>query len=145
MLLNTCERKWLLGHCTYTWQYPCLPAIAEPVIVFSCHLSLRVLSSDKAAATGATSSGAAVDIGVVRYNAKDILPANIQAKPEEGEVTQKLIPTLSDAEIEEVRYYGAIVKCQNLSFFRKETSLHRWKESLFSWWNYSQSCISFSN
>ena len=49
-----------------------------------------------------------MDIGVVRYNAKDILPANIQAKPEEGEVTQKLIPTLSDAEIEEVRYYGAL-------------------------------------
>lgn len=102
-----------------------LPAIAEPVIVFSCHLSLRVLSSDKVSATGATSSGAAVDIGVVRYNAKDILPANIQAKPEEGEVTQKLIPTLSDAEIEEVRYYGAIVKGQIFFFFRKETSLHR--------------------
>ena len=58
-----------------------------------------------------------MDIGVVRYNAKDILPANIQAKPEEGEVTQKLIPTLSDAEIEEVRYYGVIVKCQNFFFF----------------------------
>lgn len=83
----------------------------------TCDLSLRVLSSDKAAATGATSSGAAVDIGVVRYNAKDILPANIQAKPEEGEVTQKLIPTLSDAEIEEVRYYGAITKGQNFFFF----------------------------
>ena len=102
-----------------------LPAIAEPVIVFSCHLSLRVLSSDKVSATGATSSGAAVDIGVVRYNAKDILPANIQAKPEEGEVTQKLIPTLSDAEIEEVRYFGAFVKGQIFFFFRKETSLHR--------------------
>lgn len=62
-----------------------------------------------------------MDIGVVRYNAKDILPANIQAKPEEGEVTQKLIPTLSDAEIEEVRYYGAIVKGQiSLFFFRKK-------------------------
>ena len=24
MLLNTCERKWLLGHCTYTRQKPCL-------------------------------------------------------------------------------------------------------------------------
>ena len=58
-----------------------------------------------------------MDIGVVRYNAKDILPANIQAKPEEGEVTQKLIPTLSDAEIEEVRYYGVIFKCQNFFFF----------------------------
>lgn len=62
-----------------------------------------------------------MDIGVVRYNAKDILPANIQAKPEEGEVTQKLIPTLSDAEIEEVRYYGAIVKGQiSFFFFRKK-------------------------
>ena len=47
-------------------------------------------------------SGSTVDVGVVRYNAKEILPANIQAKPEEGEVIQKLIPTLSDAEIEEV-------------------------------------------
>lgn len=144
MLLISCERKWLLGHCTYTWQKPCLQ-LRNLSFFFSCHLSLRVLSSDKAAATGATSSGAAVDIGVVRYNAKDILPANIQAKPEEGEVTQKLIPTLSDAEIEEVRYYGVILKCQNFSFFWKEKSLHRWKESLFSWWNYSQSCISFSN
>ena len=62
-----------------------------------------------------------MDIGVVRYNAKDILPANIQAKPEEGEVTQKLIPTLSDAEIEEVRYYGVIVKGQiSFFFFRKK-------------------------
>lgn len=94
-----------------------LPALAEPVIVFYCHFSLRVLSSDKAPATGAASSGAAVDIGVVRYNAKDILPANIQAKPEEGEVTQKLIPTLSDAEIEEVRYYGATVQRSKLFFF----------------------------
>lgn len=56
-----------------------------------------------------------MDIGVVRYNAKDILPANIKAKPEEGEVTQKLIPTLSDAEIEEVRYYGAIFSEGNKS------------------------------
>ena len=47
-------------------------------------------------------AGATVDIGVVRYTAKEILPADVQAKPEEGEVTQKLIPTLSDAEIEEV-------------------------------------------
>ena len=118
MLLITCERKWLLGHCTYTHPAITLPAVAEHDFVFSCHLSLRVLTSDKAAATGATSSGAAVDIGVVRYNAKDILPANIQAKPEEGEVTQKLIPTLSDAEIEEVRYYGVILKGQNFFFFR---------------------------
>lgn len=49
-------------------------------------------------------SGSAVDLGVVRYNAKEILLANAQAKPEEGEVTQKLIPTLSDAEIEEVSH-----------------------------------------
>ncbi|XP_073246845.1 zinc finger ZZ-type and EF-hand domain-containing protein 1-like isoform X1 [Porites lutea] len=73
-----------------------------------------VLSSDKVSATGATSSGAAVDIGVVRYNAKDILPANIQAKPEEGEVTQKLIPTLSDAEIEETREKQARTKSAEL-------------------------------
>ena len=90
----------------------------------TCHLSLRVLSSDKAAATGATSSGTAVDIGVVRYNAKDILPANIQAKPEEGEVTQKLIPTLSDAEIEEVRCYGAIFSEGNKSLPLKRVFIH---------------------
>lgn len=42
------------------------------------------------------------DVGVVSSNAKEILPTSIQAKPEEGELTQKLIPTLSDAEIEEV-------------------------------------------
>lgn len=42
------------------------------------------------------------DVGVVPSNAKEILPTSIQAKPEEGELTQKLIPTLSDAEIEEV-------------------------------------------
>ncbi|XP_068674922.1 zinc finger ZZ-type and EF-hand domain-containing protein 1-like [Montipora foliosa] len=58
--------------------------------------------------------GAVVDVGVVRYNSKAILPTNVQAKPEEGEVTQKLIPTLSDAEIEETREKQARVKSAEL-------------------------------
>ena len=62
----------------------------------------REASSPKVAVS-VPASGSAVDVGVVRYNSKEILPADVQAKPEEGEVTQKLIPTLSDAEIEEVR------------------------------------------
>ena len=43
-----------------------------------------------------------VDVGVVRYSTNEILPQKVQAKPEESEVPQKLIPSLSDAEIEEV-------------------------------------------
>ena len=43
-----------------------------------------------------------VDVGVVRYTANDILPQNVQAKSEESEMAQKLIPSLSDVEIEEV-------------------------------------------
>ena len=49
-----------------------------------------------------TPPGPVVDVGVVRYTTNEILPHNIQAKPEESEVVQKLIPCLSDAEIEEV-------------------------------------------
>ena len=62
--------------------------------------------------------GAVVDVGVVRYNAKEILPTNVQAKPEEGEVTQKLIPTLSDAEIEEVGLTAIFIILRNLTFKR---------------------------
>ena len=43
-----------------------------------------------------------VDVGVVRYTTNEILPQKAQAKQEESEVAQKLIPSLSDAEIEEV-------------------------------------------
>jgi len=62
-------------------------------------------------------SGPTVDIGVVRYTAKEILPANVQAKPEEGEVAQKLIPTLSDAEIEEVRIFRFHFQIEGKSLF----------------------------
>ena len=44
----------------------------------------------------------AVDVGVVRYTTNEILPRKVQAKAEDSEVAQKLIPSLSDAEIEEV-------------------------------------------
>lgn len=71
-----------------------------------------VVSADKP--VDSAPSGAAVDIGVVRYTAKEILPANVQAKPEEGEVAQKLIPTLSDAEIEETREKQARTKSAEL-------------------------------
>ena len=71
----------------------------------------RVVSADKP--VDSAPSGAAVDIGVVRYTAKEILPANVQAKPEEGEVAQKLIPTLSDAEIEEVNLVNYTVNGLN--------------------------------
>ena len=50
-----------------------------------------------------------VDVGVVRYTTNEILPQKVQAKPEETEVAQKLIPSLSDAEIEEVRMYGVFL------------------------------------
>ena len=62
-------------------------------------------------------SSPTVDIGVVRYTAKEILPANVQAKPEEGEVAQKLIPTLSDAEIEEVRIFRFHFQIEGKSLF----------------------------
>lgn len=46
--------------------------------------------------------GPVVDVGVVRYTTSEILPKNVQAKAEQSEASQKLIPSLSDAEIEEV-------------------------------------------
>lgn len=68
------------------------------------------------------------DVGVVSSNAKEILPTSIQAKPEEGELTQKLIPTLSDAEIEESREKQARTKSAEL--LRKELDNEQNKGSI---------------
>lgn len=63
-------------------------------------------SAPELVAGGVSVAGAvSEDVDVAPSNAKEILPSSIQAKPEEGELTQKLIPTLSDAEIEEVGNY----------------------------------------
>ncbi|XP_078346247.1 zinc finger ZZ-type and EF-hand domain-containing protein 1-like isoform X2 [Oculina patagonica] len=56
----------------------------------------------------------AVDVGVVRYTTNEILPQNVQAKQEESEMAQKLIPSLSDAEIEETREKQARTKSAEL-------------------------------
>lgn len=43
-----------------------------------------------------------MDVGVVRYSAKELKPWTVEAKPEQEDMAQKLIPTMSDAEIAEV-------------------------------------------
>lgn len=43
-----------------------------------------------------------MDVGVVRYSAKELKPSTVEAKPEQEDMAQKLIPTMSDAEIAEV-------------------------------------------
>ena len=70
------------------------------VIFFLSHFCL-FLSREAVAVSKPTCP--VVDVGVVRYTTNEILPQKVQAKPEETEVAQKLIPSLSDAEIEEVR------------------------------------------
>ena len=45
---------------------------------------------------------AALDLGVVRYHPDDLKPNMSEAKVEDAEMVQKLIPTLSEIEIEEV-------------------------------------------
>ena len=68
--------------------------------IFSFLISLLFLSREPVVASKPTCP--VVDVGVVRYTTNEILPQKVQAKPEETEVAQKLIPSLSDAEIEEV-------------------------------------------
>ncbi|XP_027043421.1 zinc finger ZZ-type and EF-hand domain-containing protein 1-like isoform X1 [Pocillopora damicornis] len=58
--------------------------------------------------------GPVVDVGVVRYTTSEILPKNVQAKAEQSEAAQKLIPSLSDAEIEETREKQARTKSAEL-------------------------------
>lgn len=43
-----------------------------------------------------------IDVGVVRYSNKDSNPKAVEAKPEQEDVAQKLIPTMSDSELAEV-------------------------------------------
>ena len=71
------------------------------VIFFLSHFCLFL--SREAVAVSSKPTCPVVDVGVVRYTTNEILPQKVQAKPEETEVAQKLIPSLSDAEIEEVR------------------------------------------
>ena len=44
-----------------------------------------------------------IDVGVIRYANKESKPKAVEAKPEQEDVAQKLIPTISDAEMAEVR------------------------------------------
>ena len=80
------------------WYLSCL----EDSLVTFGERSFRESAPEQVAADVSVAGAVLEDVGVVPSNAKEILPTSIQAKPEEGELTQKLIPTLSDAEIEEV-------------------------------------------
>lgn len=46
---------------------------------------------------------AILDIGVVRWTPKDIQAQMVEAKPEHNDIGQKLMPSISEAEIAEVR------------------------------------------
>lgn len=76
--------------------------LARFALIFVGECPFRESASEQVAAELSVPGAALDDVGVVPSNAKEILPTSIQAKPEEGELTQKLIPSLSDAEIEEV-------------------------------------------
>ena len=89
-----CERRRISG--CHSRKYVCVRRL-----YFSSLISVLFLSREAVAVS--KPSCPVVDVGVVRYTTNEILPQKVQAKPEETEVAQKLIPSLSDAEIEEVR------------------------------------------
>ena len=72
------------------------------MLLFNFPLQFLFLFLSREAVPVAKPTCPVVDVGVVRYTTNEILPRKVQAKPEESEVSQKLIPSLSDAEIEEV-------------------------------------------
>ncbi|XP_031567894.1 zinc finger ZZ-type and EF-hand domain-containing protein 1-like [Actinia tenebrosa] len=55
-----------------------------------------------------------IDVGVVRYSAKELKNWTVEAKPEQEDMAQKLIPTMSDAEIAETRQKQARTKSAEL-------------------------------
>ncbi|KAK3717323.1 hypothetical protein QZH41_011553, partial [Actinostola sp. cb2023] len=55
-----------------------------------------------------------IDVGVVRYANKDNKPKTVEAKQEQEDVAQKLIPTMSDAEMAETRQKQARTKSAEL-------------------------------
>ena len=84
------------------WKKNCYLSCLEDSHVIFGERSFRESAPEQVSADVSVAGAVLEDVGVVPSNAKEILPTSIQAKPEEGELTQKLIPTLSDAEIEEV-------------------------------------------
>ena len=91
---------WSVGRFFLVFQCYSFVSLFFFFFLFVCLFLFREAVQEKPD-VGST-PGPVVDVGVVRYTTSEILPKNVQAKPEQSEVAQKLIPSLSDAEIEEV-------------------------------------------